>query len=70
MWNPSTCDCECNNACKTDEFLDIKNYSREKCQIGQLGLEFEDETLNTSEALLNDKKVAFGKSKCLVHRIS
>ena len=26
MWNPSVCDCECNNACKIDEYLDIKDY--------------------------------------------
>ena len=24
MWNPSTCDRECNNACKIDEYLDSK----------------------------------------------
>ena len=24
LWNPSTCDCECENACKIDEYLDIK----------------------------------------------
>ena len=24
MWNPSTCDCECNNTCKTDKYLDVK----------------------------------------------
>ena len=25
MWNPSTCDGECNKACKVDEYLDIQN---------------------------------------------
>ena len=24
MWNPSTCDGECNKACQIDEFLDVK----------------------------------------------
>ena len=24
MWNPCTCDCKCNKACKTDEYLDVK----------------------------------------------
>ena len=24
MWNPSTCDCDCNKACKTDDYSDIK----------------------------------------------
>ena len=25
IWNPSTCDCACNNTCKIDEYLDIKH---------------------------------------------
>ena len=29
-WNPSTCDSECNKACKNDEYLDIKNCSYKK----------------------------------------
>ena len=27
MWNPSTCDCECNKACKIDKYLDTRNCS-------------------------------------------
>ena len=30
MWNPSTCDCECNKACKIEEYLNIKNCSGKK----------------------------------------
>ena len=30
MWNHSTCNCECDNAYKTDEYLDIKSCSCEK----------------------------------------
>ena len=30
MWNPSTCDSECNKACKMDEYLEIKNCSCKK----------------------------------------
>ena len=26
LWNPRTCDYECNKACKIDANLDIKNY--------------------------------------------
>ena len=70
MWNASTCDCECNKACKIDEYLDIKNCSCEKHLIGKLVLECEDEILNTTETLLNDKKVAHEKSNCLLHTIS
>ena len=38
MWNPSTWNCECNKACKTDGYVDIKNCSCEKCVIGKLVL--------------------------------
>ena len=44
--NPSTCDCECNMACKIDKYLDIKNFSCKKCVIGKLVLECEDEINN------------------------
>ena len=27
MWNPSTCDCECNKTYKFDEYVDIRNCS-------------------------------------------
>ena len=30
MWNPSICGCNCNKACKTGEYLDMKNCSYEK----------------------------------------
>ena len=69
-WNPSTCDCQCNEACKIDEYLDIKNYFCEKRLISKLILECKDEILNTTETLLNDKKVACAKSTCLIHTIS
>ena len=36
MWYPSIRDRECNNACKTDTYLDIKNCSHEKRLIGEL----------------------------------
>ena len=51
---------------KIDEYLDIKNCFCEKLLIGRLVLEREDEILNTTENLLNDKKVARGKSNCLI----
>ena len=57
MWNPSTCDCECNKTCKIDEYLDIRNCSCEKRLFGKLVLVCEDEMLNTTETSLDDKKV-------------
>ena len=54
MWNPSTCDSECNNACKIDEHLDTKNNI--KRLIGKLVLGCEDKILNTTETSPDDKK--------------
>ena len=62
MWNSSKCDCQCNKACKIDEYLDIKNCSCGKGLIGKLVLKCEDEVLNTTETLPNDKKVTYEKS--------
>ena len=62
MWNPGTCDCECNNkAWKVNEYLGSKNVilkgycSCEKCLIRKLVLEIEDEILNTMETLVIKK---------------
>ena len=70
MWKPKTCDSESNKACKIDEYLDVKNYYCEKCLIGKLVLDCESEILNTTETLLNDKKVAQAKRNCLFSTIS
>ena len=56
MWNPSTYDCKCNKACKTDEYLDIKNWSCEEHLIGKLVLECKDEILSTTKTSLDDRK--------------
>ena len=71
MWNPSTCHCECNKACKIDKHFDIKNCSCKKRLISKLVLECEEKTLNTTENSLGDKKVvACEKSNFLIHTIS
>ena len=70
MWNPSTCNCECNKACKIDKYLDIENYSSEKGLISKLVLECEDEILNATENSLDDKKKHAKNSNCLIHTIS
>ena len=59
MWNPSTCDCECSKACIIDEYLDIKNCSREKRLFGKLVLACEDGILNTTETSLDNEKVIY-----------
>ena len=38
MWNPSTCDCECNKTCKIEKYLDVKNCSCEKRLFDKLVL--------------------------------
>ena len=62
MWNHSTCDCECNNTCKIDEYSDIQKCSCEKHLLGKLVLGYDNEILNTTETLLIDKKAAYSKS--------
>ena len=54
MWNP--CTCECNEPCKVDEYLYIKNCSCEERLIGKLGLECHDKISNTTENSLKNKK--------------
>ena len=70
MWNLSTYYCECNKACKTDKYLDIENCSCRKRQFGKLVIACEDEILNTTETLLDDKKYTCEKRNCLIHIIS
>ena len=70
MWNLSTWGCKCKRGCKIDEYLDIKNCSYEKRLIGKLVLGCKDELLNTTETLLNDKKVASAKSNYLIYTSS
>ena len=57
IWNPSTCDCECNKACNINDYLDINNCSCEKRLIGKLDLACEDEILNTTETSLDEKVI-------------
>ena len=52
------CDCECNQACKIYEYLDIKYYySCEKLLTGNLVIACEHEILNKTETSLIDKKI-------------
>ena len=46
---------------KIDEYLNIKNCSCEKTLFGKLVLACKDETLNKTEAWLNDTKVTCKK---------
>ena len=48
-WLPITCACQCNNACKIDEYLDTKNCLCKKRLNSKLVLECEDKTFNTTE---------------------
>lgn len=64
-----TCDCECNEACITDEYLDIENCSCKKYWFGKLVLALEHEIINKMETSLDDKKVTREKNNCLTHMI-
>ena len=47
------------------EYLNTKNCSCKERLIGKLVLDCEDELLNTTETLLDDKKVICGRNSCL-----
>ena len=51
------------------KLINIKDYTCEKRPTGKLVLEGQDEILNTTETILNGKKVACSKSSCLIHTI-
>ena len=68
MWNLSTCNSECNKACKIDKYLDTKNFSRNKRLFGRLVLACEDEILTTTQTSLDDKKVTREKISALLIR--
>ena len=70
IFNPSTYDCECKKACKIHEYSNIKKCSCRKRLIGKLVLKCEDEILNATETLFNNKHVACAKTNCLIHTIS
>ena len=57
------CDCECNNVCKNDKYLDTKICSCKKRLIVKVVLACGDEILNTSEGSTDDKKVKY-KNNC------
>ena len=68
MWNPSVFNCECNKACKIDDYLDIKNCSYEKCLFGKLVLGCEDE-INTTEIQSKDH-LMIKKNNYLIQTVS
>ena len=54
---------------KHAKLINIKNYTCEKRPTGKLVLECQDEILNTTETILNGKRVACSKSNCLINTI-
>ena len=69
MWNPSTCDFECNKACNIEDYLNIKNCLCKKCLIGILVLACENEILITIKTLL-ENKTAIRVNNFFIHTIS
>ena len=56
--------------CEIGEYLGMKNCASKECVIDNLGLIWEDEMLNKTEATLNvNKKVTHKKDHCLLHII-
>ena len=51
IWNPSTCECECEKSCDVGEYLDYVNCKCIKILIEKLALECENERLNTTDTI-------------------
>ena len=62
------CDCEYNNVCKINEYIDAKNCSSEKSIIDKLVLTCEDEILNATEISF-DNKIAICENNCLIYTV-
>ena len=60
------CDCECDKACKIDDYLHLKNCWCEKGIIDKLVLTCKDEILNTIETSFGNE-IAICKNNCLIH---
>ena len=52
MWNPSTCECQCNMWCKTGQYLDHKNCICKNKLIGRI---IEECTSVINETMINNK---------------
>ena len=52
MWNPSTCECQCDTWCKTGQYLDHKNCICKNTLIGRI---IEECTSVINETMINNK---------------
>ena len=63
MWNPSTCECQCDMWCKPGQYLDHKNWVCKKKLIGRViggCTNFINETMmNNKDNITNDNTVTY-----------
>ena len=69
IWNPSTCDCECNKTWKSVGNKNTKSCSWKKRLIDKLVLACEGEILTKTKISLDDEKVTCDEISFLVHNI-
>ena len=69
IWNPNTCDCECNQVCKIGEYLYAENRSCKKHFFDNLVLTCQDEISNTTETSLRHN-IVIHENNCLIYTIS
>ena len=53
MWNPSTCECQCDKWCKQGQYLNHKNCF---CKIKLIGRLIEECTSIINETMINNNK--------------
>ena len=63
MWNPSTCECQCNIWCKPEQYLDHKNCICKNKLICRL---IEECTSIINETMINNKDNITNDNTCLI----
>ena len=53
MWNPSTCECQCDMSCKPGQYLD---YKKCVCKNKLIGKIISECTSIINETMMNNKK--------------
>ena len=61
MWNPSTCECQCDMWCKSDQYLDYKNCVVKIKLVGRIIAEctsvINETMINNKDNIANDNTI-------------
>ena len=69
IWNPSTCECECDKSCDVEKYLDYENCKCRKTLTDKLASECEDKILYATDTISITNKKVTCKNNCLIYII-